>query len=146
LSSRHSAQEIEKYINKTFSGDQIESWLTDDIRSAQRDLERVFGKEKWFLELSENRKMVLISMTFVMGVGRVWSEEENGQRVIKRSGLQSFKGMLAALEANDFEAAAKHILDSRFGRNGGNRPHELARMMQDDRMPSIPERFYLAAK
>lgn len=69
----------------------------------------------YFAGLSRARQAALIDMSF-MGLAR----------------LAEFKKMHAALEANDFTAAASEMLASDWANEVGNRAMELASMMRMD--------------
>lgn len=75
-----------------------------------------FVKYKWFTELSEVRKDIIIDMSF-MGVGK----------------LLGFKKMIAALQAGDYQKAAQEMLSSKWASQVGNRSKELAVMMIENR-------------
>lgn len=63
--------------------------------------------------MNEARRAVLVNMVFNMGLPRV----------------QGFKKMLAALEDEDYAAATREMLDSRWARQVGDRATELAEQM-----------------
>lgn len=75
-----------------------------------------FLKYKWFTELSEVRKDVIIDMSF-MGVGR----------------LLGFKNMIKALSEKDYQKAAEEMMSSKWASQVGSRATELAAMMIEDR-------------
>lgn len=85
--------------------------LLNDIERAQADLETFFPMA---LRVSLIRYEVLVNMCFNMGISR----------------LRSFKKMWAAIEAGDFDAAAKEMLDSRWARQVKSRADELAEQMR----------------
>jgi len=65
--------------------------------------------------LSDVRQRVIAEMCFQMGLGD----------------LLAFKKMFAALERNDFNAAADEMLDSKWAKEDSpGRAHELAQMMR----------------
>jgi lysozyme len=70
----------------------------------------------FFTQLSDVRRMVLISMCFNLGV----------------VGLLNFKKMLAALASGDYETAANEIVDSKAHNQTGERYDRLADMMRTD--------------
>lgn len=116
LAQSASAEEIELLRSRIVSDKQIDLWLTQDIATAEQELERVFGNEAWFQQLSENRRVVLVDMCFNLGLTR----------------LRSFKRMFAALEAGNFDRAADEMLDSRWARQVGQRAQRLSEMMRSD--------------
>jgi len=65
--------------------------LDNDIKRVRAEAIQNFS---WFLTLSNARQIVLQSMIFNLGL----------------SGVKNFKGMLAAIEKNDFEEAADEML------------------------------------
>lgn len=85
--------------------------LFNDIHICVREAEQNF---KWFNEIDGQRKLVVISMIFNMG-------------------LPKFKGFVKTIEAierRDYKEAAKEMLDSDWGRGPtANRAQELAEMM-----------------
>lgn len=85
--------------------------LFNDIHICVREAEQNF---KWFNEIDGQRKLVVISMIFNMG-------------------LPKFKGFVKTIEAierRDYKEAAKEMLDSDWGRGPtANRAQELADMM-----------------
>lgn len=70
----------------------------------------------WTKQLSEPRFGVLVNMVFNLGI----------------YGLMSFKRMLTALQAEDYENTAAEMLNSRWNRQVGARAARLARQMRED--------------
>ena len=68
----------------------------------------------WWRGLGPARSAVLLSMAFNLGF----------------SGLLSFRKMLAAVRRNEFDEAAREMLDSRWASQVGSRARELAAMMR----------------
>jgi lysozyme len=66
-------------------------------------------------ELSENRKSVLINMTFNMGIDE----------------MRNWRVTLGFIEAGDFKAAAYNMRLSRWFKQVGSRATELIKMMED---------------
>jgi len=66
-----------------------------------------------YLTVCQARKIVLLDMTYNLGITR----------------LLKFKKMLAALEAGDYQLAAKEMLDSTYARQVKGRARRNARMM-----------------
>lgn len=69
-------------------------WLSNNVRNISDRLSR----ELFYLQCNDVRAAVLISMAYQMGV----------------TGLLKFRKMIAAIENNDWEEAAKEALDSRW--------------------------------
>lgn len=68
----------------------------------------------FFINLSENRQIALINMCFNLGI----------------QGFLGFKDMISALEAHDYERAAKEMLDSKWAQQVGERAICLANIMR----------------
>ncbi|MDH5525559.1 MAG: lysozyme [Desulfobulbaceae bacterium] len=68
-----------------------------------------------FSRLSPNRKMAMVDMCFNLGLPT----------------FLKFKDMITALEADNFELAAKEMLDSRWAKQVGPRATTLAAMMRE---------------
>lgn len=73
-------------------------------------------KHKWFTELSEVRRDIIVNMGF-MGVAKV---------------LQ-FKVMIFALSRQEYTRAADEMLNSKWAKQVGNRSKELSLMMIENR-------------
>lgn len=86
--------------------------LENDIKDAVGGAYRLVPS---FNRLSDNRKIVLMSMVFQIG--------ENG--------VSQFRNMLAAIEIEDFDIAAAEMLDSLWARQTPNRALRLSNMMKD---------------
>lgn len=86
--------------------------LENDIKDAVGD---AFGLVVNFDSLSDNRKIVLVSMVFQMG----------------KTGVSRFRNMLRAINIEDFDIAASEMLDSRWARQTPNRAKRLFEMMKD---------------
>ena len=84
--------------------------MLNDIMECIEDLRLIFSK---FDELSEARQHCLIDMRFNLGPG----------------GFRSFKRMIGAVEAGDFEAAAIQMQDSKWFSQVGRRAARLVEMM-----------------
>lgn len=91
--------------------------LFNDVTRCRETLER---ECPWFEKLSDNRQDVIISMAFNMGF----------------RGLLGFKGMIAALEKGDFDAASQEMLKSYWQKQVGQRAKDLAEIMKSDSYPS----------
>jgi lysozyme len=80
------------------------------------DVWKIYGKllkYEWFRILNDERQEALINMAFNIGI----------------SGLLKFKKMIAALEREDFEAAAQEALNSKWATQVGYRSGELANVI-----------------
>jgi lysozyme len=86
--------------------------LTEDIA---RVLAGLRARAPWYLELPEPRRAVLENMAFNVGVG----------------GLMGFRKMLLAVQAGDYAAAAREMLDSRWAAQVGARAQRLADQMRE---------------
>jgi lysozyme len=84
--------------------------LGNDIERVGKELE---ARVSILPELSENRKIVLMNMTFNLGINR----------------LLKFKNFFAALEDKDYQKAADEMLDSIWAKQVGSRANELANIM-----------------
>jgi len=89
---------------------EIDLLLTNDIDRVIADLNRELP---WNTTLSEDHQLVLGDMCFNLGIG----------------GLLGFKKFLAAMEAGDFPAARKEMLDSKWATQVGSRALDLADMV-----------------
>ena len=67
----------------------------------------------WFLDLTEERQRVVVSMLFNMGLPK----------------LKGFKNFLAAVEAQDYETASKEMKNSQWAKQVGMRAVELSILM-----------------
>lgn len=92
--------------------DVIDLLLDISIARAERDALALFPT---LYDLSDARQRVLVNMTFNLGIG----------------GLGGFRRLRAAVSAEDFGAAAREMLESKWARQVGNRAHRLARMMEE---------------
>ncbi len=91
--------------------------LENDIGRAMAELDRALP---WWRGLSDARQRALLNMAFNMGVPR----------------LLAFRGMLAALQAGDYERAALEAFDSRWALQVGDGPGG-----REDRADRIAEMF-----
>lgn len=85
--------------------------LDNDIATVRREAERAFP---WFSHLSPVRKDVVLNMAFNLGL----------------PGFRRFKKTIAAIKAEDWEKAAREMLNSRWAKQVGKRAEELAAMMK----------------
>ncbi len=84
--------------------------LDNDIENSIAELRTTFD---WFDNLDLERKAVIVNMHFNLGLGR----------------LLGFRHMLEAVAAELYEDAARHMLDSKWADQVGNRAVELAEIM-----------------
>ena len=91
----------------------VEQIFADDLTDKFNEVERVFP---WSVHLSEPRLAVLINMAF-MGIGK----------------LRGFVKMLAAMQAGEWERAARELLDSKYHTQVGARAERLAEQLRTDR-------------
>jgi lysozyme len=90
------------------SEQEAEELLRNDVASVRAQLDRRLPW--WRQKLDTTRRQAVLEMAFNLGVG----------------GLLSFKNMLAALEAGDYETAATEALDSRWAQQVGHRANNIA--------------------
>jgi len=92
--------------DKGISESEAEIMLMNDIQEFQSKLKNF----KWFNQLSDARKEVIINMAFNLGLG----------------GLLKFKKTIELIEQKDFEGASKQMLESRWASQVGKRAKELS--------------------
>jgi lysozyme len=85
--------------------------LNNDIATVRREIERAFP---WVSRLNRVRKNVILDMVFNLGL----------------PGFRRFKKTIAAIKAEDWENAAREMLDSQWAKQVGERAKELAAMMK----------------
>jgi lysozyme len=85
--------------------------LDHDIKDTK---EQVFKTLPWAIKLDKPRQAVVLSMAFNMGL----------------NGLLDFKNMLAAVETGNYPDAAKHMLESKWAGQVGNRATYLSKIME----------------
>lgn len=85
--------------------------LDEDLARAEREAR---GNFAWFDKLNGPRQAVIIDVIFNVGITR----------------LYGFKKMRAAIEAGDFETAAKELLDSKYGRQVAHRARLNAEILK----------------
>tara|TARA_S200002703_G_scaffold154437_1_gene157200 strand:- start:36 stop:467 length:432 start_codon:yes stop_codon:yes gene_type:complete len=76
-------------------------------------LQEIKSNFPWSEDLSDNRRLVLADMCFGLGITK----------------LKKFKLMLAALEAGDYEEAARQLKDSLYARQLVNRSERNAALL-----------------
>ena len=80
----------------------------------EKVLDRCERSFPWWSKLSPARQQVIASMCYQMGM----------------DGLSGFKKMLAAIERNDYDTAAKEMLDSKWAKHDSPaRARRLAKVM-----------------
>lgn len=85
--------------------------MENDLMKAEEELWKTFpGYEK----LSDARKVVLIDMAFNLGI----------------EGFMQFRGMILAIDANDFDKAAEEMLESLWATQTKSRAIQLAMIMR----------------
>jgi len=97
--------------DKSISDRAVAVIFEDDLGDVARALERELP---WVAALSLPRQAVLYDMAFNMGLG----------------GLLGFAKMLAALKADQWDEAAKEMLDSDYHKDVGRRAEDLAQQMR----------------
>lgn len=90
--------------------DEVFYLLNNDLDRCIKEAEMF----KWYLDLSDPRKIVIISMLFNMGLER----------------FLTFKKMIAAMEISDYDKAANEMLASEWSGQVGRRAVELALIMK----------------
>jgi lysozyme len=85
--------------------------LDNDIAKVRREVEHAFIR---FSRLDTVRKDVILNMVFNLGLAR----------------FRGFKRTIAAIKPEDWEKAAREMLNSRWAKQVGKRAQELAAMMR----------------
>ena len=99
--------------DKGLSDDEIFHLLNNDIADAIEDVRHCFS---CYDQISEARKMVLVSMAFNLG----------------RTRLAKFVRFIGAVHLGRWEEAAEEMLQSLWAKQTGQRAVTLATMMRDD--------------
>ena len=86
--------------------------LTNDLAGVEKDLDR---NAAWWRDMSVGRQRALANMCFNLGWPR----------------LKEFRMMLAAMESEDWEAAATEALDSRWAKQVGERANRVAELIRN---------------
>jgi lysozyme len=102
---------IDKRLGGGLSDDEINYLLNNDLFRAEKTARALFAG---FDRLSEARKAVLVNMAFNLGQTR----------------LAGFQRLREAVKEQDWEQAAKEMLDSRWAKQVGNRAVRLANQMR----------------
>lgn len=97
--------------DKGISPSEAQFLCENDIADVTGALVHLFP---WFLSLSSPRQMALIDMGF-MGPDK----------------LRGFTGMIAAIQANDFQTASAQMLNSKWAAQVGVRATDLAKIMRN---------------
>jgi lysozyme len=90
-------------------------WLAQNVRAIADQL----ASRSFYCQCNGARAIVLLSMAYQMGV----------------SGLLKFRKMLAAIEDNDWEEAARQALDSRWAKQTPARAKRHAEILRTGVMP-----------
>ena len=98
-------------LENGISKEAAEFILQEDLARAERAVKDAFP---WWWKLDDARQFVLVDMAFNMGL----------------ASLKGFKKMLAAIEAGNFETAAKEMLASKWAAQVGRRAVELSKIME----------------
>lgn len=85
--------------------------LDEDLAKAEREAR---GNFAWFEKLNGPRQAVVLDMIFNIGLTRFYG----------------FKKMRAAIEAGDYDTAAKEMLESKYGRQVAHRARLNADIMK----------------
>lgn len=93
------------------SDDEIMYLLDNDIKRVLNDC---WHHLPWFGDLSQERQYVIISMVFNLGI----------------NGFLGFKKMIAAIQREDWQGAAREMINSKWAVQVGQRAAELATMMR----------------
>ena len=96
-----------------------EAWalLNNDIARVRREVKRAFP---WFSKVNPVRKDVVLNMVFNLGLQR----------------FRGFRKAIAAIKAQDWDEAARQMLDSQWASQVGRRARELAAMMRQGKYES----------
>lgn len=93
-----------------------ESLLKNDLNKALKEAQ----KYSWFLTLDGPRQAVIVDMVFNLGA----------------RGFSKFRRLHDALQARDWNRAAREMMDSRWRTQVGRRARKLAAMMRAGLWPS----------
>jgi len=95
------------YITESESEHIVQNRIYEIIKQLEYDY-------NWFKGLSENRKTVIISMVYQLGL----------------NGFSKFKKMIKAIENNDFSTAKKEGLDSLWAKQTPQRANKQMDMLE----------------
>lgn len=93
---------------------EAETLLGNDIADTYRECEATIP---FWSRLSDARQGVLVNLCFNCGL----------------NGLLTFRNMLVAMDDQDWEMAARELLDSKYETQVGARAHRLAEQLRTDR-------------
>lgn len=96
--------------DRGISTQEAEALLDRDVAECIQDLATM----PYWYELTDARQAALVDMRFCLGA----------------AGFRQFRNMDAALQAGDYQEAARQILKSRFADQTGRRAKNLAEMME----------------
>jgi lysozyme len=103
---------IDKRLGGGLSDDEINYLLNNDLFRAEKTARALFAG---FDRLSDARKAVLVNMAFNLGQTR----------------LAGFQRLREAVKEQDWEQAAKEMIDSRWAKQTGQRAVRLANQMRE---------------
>jgi lysozyme len=103
-------------LSSPLSARAIQVMLEDDVDAIDQELQAALLWAKSALD--DARYGALLNLAFNMGVGGV------------HAGLLGFPRMLRAIQAQDWDAAARELLDSRYARQVGDRATRLAEQLR----------------
>jgi lysozyme len=106
-----------RHYDFTVSKSLAKAWLMDEVISIELEL----GKLDWFQSLNMDKRTVIISMGYQLGL----------------TGLFKFKRMIAALEIKDYREARKQALDSKWHKQTVNRSERHADVLGGELMSSV---------
>lgn len=107
-----------RLLSRGLSDDEAEYLLANDIRDSVAGLGRRYP---WWRSMPEPAMRGLANMAFNLGANR----------------LAGFKRMLAALEAGDYEEAAREALDSKWANQVGGRAKRIADLYRSSNIRSV---------
>ncbi len=102
---------IDKRLGGGIDQDEGDYLLERDLARSNTELRTAFP---WFHHLDDRRRAALIDMHHNLGLPR----------------LVGFSKMIAALDAGEFDEAAREALDSKWARQVGKRAHDIADMIR----------------
>ena len=92
-------------------------WLEEEVAHTVR----VANAQEWFKPLSDDRKVVVLSMIYQMGL----------------VGVLKFKNMIKALESRNWKEAEKQALDSLWARQTPERALRHAKVLGGDKLVDV---------
>ena len=98
--------------NNGIREEEADYMLENDVETAEQSAGSLVNN---FYGLSDNRKIVLVSMVFQMGY----------------AGVSKFKNMIAAINEGDFSRAANEMINSRWAEQTPERAKRLSNMMKE---------------